>query len=108
VLTGGGDGRERPESGRRRTGVAGGSTSRGGGALELLRRWEAVEYARLGAWMLVVTAACSGRTPSRRIGGGKPAASGGWPAGRQLGRRRRKARRDDGRDRAREARPRHK
>jgi hypothetical protein len=48
--------------------VAGGAGSRGGGALELLRRREAVESTRLGAWMLVMTAACSGRTPSRRIG----------------------------------------
>jgi hypothetical protein len=32
-----------PESGRRRTGVAGGAGSRGGGALGLLRRREAVE-----------------------------------------------------------------
>jgi hypothetical protein len=55
--------------------VAGGSASTGGGALELLRRRKAVEYVRLGAWMLVVTAACSGRTSSRRIGGGKPAAA---------------------------------
>jgi hypothetical protein len=48
--------------------VAGGAGSRGGGALEFLRRREAVESTRLGAWMLVMTAACSGRTPSRRIG----------------------------------------
>jgi hypothetical protein len=52
----------------------------------------------------VVTAACSGRTPSRRIDGGKLAASGGWPAGQQLGQWRRKVRRDGGRARAREAR----
>jgi hypothetical protein len=39
----------------------------GGGALELLRRQKAVGYVQLGARMLVVSSACSGRTPSRRI-----------------------------------------
>jgi hypothetical protein len=72
--------------------VAGGSGSRGGDALELLQRREAVEYARLGAWILMVTTACSGRTPSRRIGaaaGASPGCAAGRPArlrgGAQLG-----------------------
>jgi hypothetical protein len=55
-------GRRRSSGGRR-------SATRGGGALELLRRRKAAGYVHLGARMLVVSAACSGRTPSRRIGG---------------------------------------
>jgi hypothetical protein len=56
----------------------------GDGAPAVARRRETVEQARLGAWMLVVTAACSVRTPRRRIraaAGIRPTASlPAWPS----------------------------
>jgi hypothetical protein len=39
----------------------------GGGTLEFLRRRKAAGYVQLDVRMLVVSSACSGRTPSRRI-----------------------------------------
>jgi hypothetical protein len=43
---------------------------KGGGAPAFLWRRKAVEYVRLGVAVLLMTTAYSGRTPSRRIGGG--------------------------------------
>jgi hypothetical protein len=80
VLTGGGEGRERPES-KGDGGDVGGrlSASRVGGAPADLRRWEAAEEARLGTAKLPAASAtrwCPGTAP-RQADGAAPSSGGG-------------------------------
>jgi hypothetical protein len=85
MLTRGGDQRRRAGGGGLRQPAA---VERDGGAPVVGSRREGAPWTCLDVVQLLVSVACSGRTPSRRIGGGKPAAaldSAAWSGGAGAG-----------------------